>query len=130
MNLRDLRVLCLALGFTAVVTQGGKLPKKEGASRATAFANLIEEFCQASVPEAFEDRGEPDMRVIDLETSNPGGKFSVVERMANAIVEIKQEQGGCLPHDLAGKGFTHDEIDRHWAMAKALAYVELKMMAS
>jgi hypothetical protein len=130
MNLTDLRVLCLALGFTAVVTQGGKLPKKDGASGATAFADLIEEFCRASVPEAFEERGEPDMRVIDLETSDPEGKFSVVERMATAIVEIMREQGVCLPHDLVAKGFTRDEIDRHWAMAKALAYVELKMMDS
>ena len=67
MNSIDLRVLCLALGFTAVVTQGGKLPTKEGASRATAVANLIEKFCRASIADAFEGKGESDMRVIDLE---------------------------------------------------------------
>jgi len=70
------------------------------------------------------------MRVVDLETSDPEGKFSLAERMATAIVEVIKEKGGCLPHDLAAKGFTYEEIDRHWAMAKALAYVELKIMDS
>lgn len=116
MKLTDARVLCAALGFTAVVTQGGKLPKKEAAIRAAAFAGLIEEFCRVSVPEAFGETGE-----------EPAGKFAVAERMATAIVEIMKEQGGCLPHDLAAKGFTYEEIDRHWAMAKALAHVELKI---
>jgi hypothetical protein len=130
MNPTDLRVLWAALGFTAVVMQGGRLPKAEGAKRAQAFAKLIEEFCRISVPEAFEEREEPDMRVIDPEISNPEEKFSLVERMATAIAEIMREQGGCLPLDLVAKGFTRDEIDRHWPMAKALAYVELKIMDS
>jgi hypothetical protein len=130
MTLTDLRVLCAALGFTAVVMQGGKLPKNEGASRATGFAGLIEEFCRASVPEAFEETGDENIRVVDLETSEPEGRFSLADRMATAIAAIIREQGGCLPHDLVAKGFTHEEIDRHWTMAKALAYVELKIMDS
>ena len=55
------------------------------------------------------------------------GKFAARRAHGNAIVEIMREQGGCLPQDLAAKGFTYEEIDRHWAMAKALATVELKI---
>jgi hypothetical protein len=127
MTLRDLRALCAALGFTAVVMQGGKLPKKEGAMRAMAFSGLIEEFCRASVPEAFEETGEDTSRASDPAAPEDEEKFAVAQRMATAIIEIMREQGGCLPHDLAARGFTYEEIDRHWAMAKALAYVALKM---
>jgi DNA-binding XRE family transcriptional regulator len=57
-------------------------------------------------------------------------KVSVAERMATAVVGIIREQGGCVPQDLLEKGFTSEEIDRHWVMAKALAYVELNIMDS
>lgn len=108
----DLRVLCTALGFTAVVMQGEKIPRKFGALRATAFANLIEEFCRSTVPEAFAaDEGDR--------------KFSAAERMATAIAKIIKGTGGCLPQDLNARGFTPDEVDRNWAMAKALADVML-----
>jgi hypothetical protein len=50
----DLRVLCTALGFTAVVMKSETTPRKEGARRAREFARLIEEFCRETVPEAFE----------------------------------------------------------------------------
>ena len=130
MNAGDFRVLCAALGFTAVAMRGGRLPKKDVALRASVFARLIEEFCRTVVPEAFEETGGENMRVVDLETSGPGGRFSRAERMATAIVELYREQGGCLPQDLLAKGFTNDEIDRHWAMAKALAQVELDIMDS
>jgi hypothetical protein len=50
--------------------------------------------------------------------------------MATTIVEIIREQGDCLSDDLVAKGFARDEIDRHWAMAKALAFVELNIMDS
>lgn len=127
MKPRDWRVLCTALGFTAVVMQGGRMSKTEGGLRATKFAGLIEEFCRVSLPEAFAEKGEEKVLVVDLESSNPEGRFAFAGRMATAIVEIMREKGGCLPHDLAAKGFTYEEIDRHWPMAKALAAVELKM---
>jgi hypothetical protein len=120
----DLRLLCTALGFTAVVMRGEKLPKKEGALRATVFANLIEEFCRASVPEALDRTGLPDHTGSDPE------RISDAERMAAVIVEIIKQQGGCLPQDLAARGFTPAEIDRHWPMAKGLAYVELNISDS
>lgn len=124
----DLRLLCAALGFTAVVSHGGKAPKQEAARRAREFARLIEEFCRLAVPEAIERQEGEDMRVVDLVTEKPEAKFGPAERMATAMVEIYREQGGCLPQDLIAKGFTPEEIDRHWAMAKALALVELNIM--
>jgi hypothetical protein len=130
MTLKDLHVLCAALGFTAVVMQGGKVPKKEGAIRATAFSGLIEEFCRATVPDAFDETTKDGRRASDPAAPQDEAKFAVVQSMATAIVAIMREQGGCVPHDLAAKGFSHEEIDRHWAMAKALAYVELKIMDS
>ncbi len=128
MTLTDLRLLCAALGFTAVVIHGGKAPKREAARRAGEFARLIEEFCRLSVPEAIKGEKGEDMRVVDLVTEKPEAKFGPAERMATAIAEIYRKQGGCLPQDLIAKGFTPEEIDRHWAMAKALALVELKIM--
>jgi hypothetical protein len=50
--------------------------------------------------------------------------------MATAIVELYREKGGCQPQDLLSKGFTNEEIDRHWTLAKALAQVELNIMDS
>jgi hypothetical protein len=126
----DLRVFCAALGFTAVVMQGGKVPKQEGTRRASEFAGLIEEHCQITVPEALEQGKEEEMQVVDLVTTKPEGKFGPAERMATAIVEIYREQGGCLPQDLLTKGFLNDEIVRHWAMANALAKIELNIMDS
>jgi hypothetical protein len=82
------------------------------------------------VPEAFEQRGEEDMQVVDLVNTEPEGKFGTAERMATAIVELYREQGGCLPQDLLTKGFLNDEIVRHWAMANALAKIELNIMDS
>ena len=60
-------------------------------------------------------------------TAGPGGKFATAERMATAIIELYGEQGGCLPDDLRARGFTREEIERHWALAKALAHVALKI---
>jgi hypothetical protein len=120
-----LRALCAALGFTAVAVQGGKLPADEGARRAAQFANLIEEFCRHMVPEAFETH--ESLRVFDLVKVGSEGRFAVVERIADAIVDLYREQGGCLPQDLLARGFAREEIERHWAMAKALAQVAMNI---
>lgn len=47
----DLRILYSALGFNAVIMQGKDIFQKDGAFRATALANLIEEFCRVTLPE-------------------------------------------------------------------------------
>ena len=102
----DLRTLCTALGFTAVIISGDAIPADLRAVRAAALGRLIEEFCL---------------------TAPAGDEATVRDRMAAAIVAIIREQGGCLPPDLANKGFTPAEIDRHWKMATALANVELNI---
>jgi hypothetical protein len=123
----DVRLLCTALGFSTIVSRDGRAGKKA----IMGFAKLIEEFCQATIPEAFEaanGNGEGDIS----ETSNPEAKIleSVVQRMADAIVQIYREQNGCLPQDLQSKGFSSEEIEKHWAMAKALAAVKMNMSDS
>ncbi|HEU0118286.1 MAG TPA: hypothetical protein VFR09_06600 [Alphaproteobacteria bacterium] len=55
MSPTDIRLLCTALGFTAVVMQGDKISSAEAPSRAAGFAELIEAFCRVNVPEAFEE---------------------------------------------------------------------------
>lgn len=100
----DLRIFCTALGFTAVVMQGGE-HQKDRALRATGLANLIEEFCRSAMPELLNEN-------LDLQ-----------HRMADTILDIMRQKGECKPHDLRDKGFSLDEIARHWPMAYALAEV-------
>jgi hypothetical protein len=66
--------------------------------------------------------------VIDLVTTETDRKFEPAGRMAATVIEIIQEQGDCLPHDLKGRGFSLDEIAAHFHMAYSLANVELKLM--
>jgi hypothetical protein len=73
-------------------------------------------------------KSEPFIHVVDLITSDEDKKFAPAGRMATAIIEIIQEQGGCLPQDLNAKGFTPDEVAKYYHMAKALAAVEMKLM--
>lgn len=121
MDSTDFRLLCSALGFTAIILQGGKAPKHIAARQAGHYAKLIEEFCRLAIPEAFEGAHQAPAS---------SEKFLVTERMASAIVSLIRSTGQCLPQDLVAKGFSYDEINRHWAMAKALAYVELNIMDS
>ena len=78
---------------------------------------------------AMEQRKEPTMFVIDLITTDKDKRFAPAGRMATAIMEITQEQGGCLPQDLNEKGFAPDEVAKYWHMAKSLAEVEIKLMS-
>ena len=48
----DLRILCTALGFSAVIANDVASREKQ-ALRATAIAGLIEAFCMSAVPDAF-----------------------------------------------------------------------------
>lgn len=110
----DLRTLCNALGFTVVVSHGHGMIRRKGEAtrRALKFARLIEEFCLAQIENPVEPSSEGSMAVID--------------RMASAIVDlITAQEGRCEPDDLLTKGFTREEIDRHWKMAQALAYVKM-----
>ncbi|HUY67999.1 MAG TPA: hypothetical protein VMV79_01700 [Alphaproteobacteria bacterium] len=62
----DLRALCTALGFTAVVMKGGRVSSREGALQAAAFARLIEDYCRTAAPEAFHQDGMTNFGVAPL----------------------------------------------------------------
>jgi hypothetical protein len=68
------------------------------------------------------------LQVVDLVTTDEDKKFEPAGRMAIAIIEITQENGGCLPQNLNERGFTPAEVAQHYHMAKSLAAVELKLM--
>jgi hypothetical protein len=70
----------------------------------------------------------PALQIVDLVTTDEDKRFEPVGRMATAIIEITQKNGGCLPQDLNEKGFTPAEVAQHYHMAKSLAAVELKLM--
>ncbi len=69
------------------------------------------------------------LRIVDCITTHQDRKFEPAGRMADAIIELTQTNGDCLPQDLNGVGFTPDEVAQHWHMAKSLADVELKLMS-
>jgi len=69
------------------------------------------------------------LQIVDLVTSDDNKKFEPAGRMAAAIIDITQKQGGCLQQDLNSYGFTPDEVVRHWDMAKSLAAVELNLLS-
>ena len=69
------------------------------------------------------------LRVVDLVSSDEDKKYEPAGRMAAAIIEITRENGDCLPQDLNAKGFTPDEVVKHYHMAKSLAAVEMKLMS-
>ena len=50
MNPADLRIICTALGFTAVVMKESD-PHKESAHRALGLASQIEKFCYHTIPQ-------------------------------------------------------------------------------
>jgi len=59
MNRKDLRILCTALGFTAIVLKEGS--SKDMAARATALARQMESFCIYSVPDAIDQDSDADI---------------------------------------------------------------------
>lgn len=57
-----------------------------------------------------------------------GEALTTYDRMSETIAGIMQSTGGCVPQDMIAKGFTYEEIERYWPMAKALAHVRLNLM--
>ncbi len=127
MKSEDFDLICSALAFTAVAMTSDSLTT-DGAQRAAGLAYLIKEFCRASVPHAFADMET----AIEKPFSSPEveKKFELVNRMATAIAQIMRTAHDCVPQDLIEFGFPTEDVNRHWAMAKALAHVELNMMDS
>ncbi|NCC03471.1 MAG: hypothetical protein EOM37_05410 [Proteobacteria bacterium] len=64
-------------------------------------------------------------RIVDQITTAKDKRFELVAHMADAIIAMTLEGGGCLPGDLHVKGFMHQDIATHWHFANALASVEL-----
>jgi hypothetical protein len=67
-------------------------------------------------------------RIVDLVSGANDQRYEPAGRLASAIIEIIQQKGGCLPQDLNERGFTPEEVAKHWHLAKSLAAVELKLM--
>ncbi len=68
-------------------------------------------------------------RVVDLITTDQDRKFEPAGRLATAIIDLLQEEKDCRPTDLKAIGFEPDEVDAYWHMARALAFVELRLMS-
>lgn len=66
--------------------------------------------------------------VVDLITTAADKRFEPVARMADAIIDLTLQQGGCLPQDLLNEGFTQKDIAALWHFANTLAAVEIKHM--
>ena len=98
--------------------------------RATGLAYLIKEFCRTTVPEAFEDEAGIRLPTPSVPRLRPQAKFGIAERMAGVIAKLMRENDSCMPQDIIAEGFSAEEVERHWAMARALAQVELNMMDS
>lgn len=59
----------------------------------------------------------PPMIIVDIKTTEEAKKFSVYERMANAVVALTRKNDDCLPQDLLTLGFNKNETFDNWAMA-------------
>lgn len=66
------------------------------------------------------------MTIIEIQSED--NIFDDCKHMASAVVEVLKTKGECRPSDLESKGFSSNEIKRHFSMAYALARVELNWM--
>jgi len=62
MTRSDHQIFFTALGFLAVLLRDDTSQDKQ-APRAASIARLIESFCRATVPEAFDEELEPEDRI-------------------------------------------------------------------
>ena len=97
----NLKTFCTALGFTAVVMQGGKIPKKDAALRATGFANLIEEFCHtvANLPMPANSALGKDVDVSAVD--------AVIEKFK---ATLRKDGSAFLPQDRASLLSIYDRL--------------------
>lgn len=56
-------------------------------------------------------------------------KYVPHKHMANVIIDITNRNGACEPKDLLAFGFTRQQANDLWHIAKAMADVELRLMA-
>ncbi|GEM_PF-1231985 len=75
MPTNNFRLMCAALGFTAVIMKS-RASKEKQAENAVAFAKMIEEFCRVTNPALFapettpNDTKELDRKIEELKTQN------------------------------------------------------------
>jgi hypothetical protein len=62
----------------------------------------------------------------DLAIDHSDKELPLHRRMANAIIEMIDENGECLPQDLLQLGFSKEETVEQWHKAYAAAYAELQ----
>ena len=105
----ELQTLCNALGFVTVLLRQDK-PAENSDETARVIATLIENFCRLHASGPAADRT---------------AAFELHQHMAAAIAGIMQKNGFCDPRDLRAKGFTPEEIENAWPMARALAQTML-----
>lgn len=117
MNPTDLRILCTALGFTAVVMQGGKPSKKEGAVRATGFASLIEEFCRSALPDVFEAANLNLALDADIE--------KIDRAIDQHISDLKQNEATLLPEDKETLLKYYDRLQQRKARRMQAAFYDI-----
>ena len=86
MTRTDHKVFFTALGFLAVILDN--VPRDKQAMRATAIAQLIEEFCAASVPDAFLSEAPKVARTAETE-----------ELLQLYIAELRDTGSAQLSHD-------------------------------
>ncbi|MDD3181279.1 MAG: hypothetical protein PHD48_00510 [Alphaproteobacteria bacterium] len=91
-----------------------------------ATEDLVADTVLYLLEEENRNKNEAHMEVVRIAGNED--IFSQCLSMATAIVEMLKAKGECLPTDITAKGFSHDDIKRHWAMSYALARVELNWM--
>jgi hypothetical protein len=92
MTPKDLRILCTALGFTAVVAREG--PGKDEASKAMALGRLIESFCLTALEEASAGT-VPDLADLDVD---PAAIDDAIDRYK---ADFRDKEAARLPPDRA-----------------------------
>jgi hypothetical protein len=57
---------------------------------------------------------------IDLISDKESLSFAVAGKMAEAILELRKTQGGCMPQDLNARGFKPSDVVENWDAAHFL----------
>lgn len=94
--------------------------------RMYATEDLVADAVSFFLDEEIKNKNEAYMEIVHIAGNED--IFSQCQEMATAIVEMLKAKGECSPTDITAKGFSLDEIKRHWAMSYALAKVELNWM--
>lgn len=91
-----------------------------------ATEDLVADAVLFFLEEENRNKNEAHMEIVRV--AGDEDIFSQCQGMATAIVEMLKAKGECCPADITAKGFSHDDVKRHWAMSYALAKVELNWM--